>query len=273
MRVAVITIAAGRKGHLARQIEGLQASRRRSDLHVVVALDQSQSGAIAAECPPGTEVVAVDGGHDRLMLAEARNAGAARALHAGADLLIFLDVDCIPGPDLIGRYAASAGELEPALLCGPVAYLPPRPRAGYAAARLHALGKPHPARPVPREDQVLRRGDHRLFWSLSFATSGDTWMRIGGFCEDYEGYGGEDTDFGQLAHRAGVELCWVGGAWAFHQHHATATPPTQHLDDILRNARLFHRRWGWWPMVGWLNQFAAAGLARYDSGRDSWTRV
>jgi hypothetical protein len=96
-------------------------------------------------------------------------------------------------------------------------------------------------------------------------------MKVGGFCEAYEGYGGEDTDFGQLARRAGVELCWVGGAWAFHQHHATATPPTQHLHDILRNAALFHRRWGWWPMIGWLNEFAAAGLARYDPGRDRWT--
>ncbi|WP_375545594.1 galactosyltransferase-related protein [Janibacter hoylei] len=28
--------------------------------------------------------------------------------------------------------------------------------------------------------------------------SEDTWSRIGGFCEDYVGYGGEDTDFGRL---------------------------------------------------------------------------
>jgi GT2 family glycosyltransferase len=106
-----------------------------------------------------------------------------------------------------------------------------------------------------------------MFWSLSFATSASTWRRIGGFCEDYTGYGGEDTDFGQLARQAGVELCWVGDAWAFHQHHPKRSPPTEHLDDILRNAELFHRRWGWWPMEGWLAEFADAGLVRFDGER------
>ena len=45
----------------------------------------------------------------------------------------------------------------PALLCGPVAYLPPAPPDGYPAAGLHALATPHPARPVPPEDEVQQR--------------------------------------------------------------------------------------------------------------------
>ena len=142
--------------------------------------------------------------------------------------------------------------------------------SGYPAADLHALASPHPARPVPPEDEVQRGGDHALFWTLSFAVTAATWRRVGGFCEDYVGYGGEDTDFGQVAARAGVDLAWVGGAWAYHQHHATETPPVRHLADILRNAALFHRRWGWWPMSGWLSAFAERGLARHDPAADRW---
>jgi hypothetical protein len=48
------------------------------------------------------------------------------------------------------------------------------------------------------------------------------------------------------------------------------SPPVEHLDDILRNATLFHSRWGWWPMAGWLTEFARAGLVRYERRQDRW---
>ncbi len=264
MRTAVITIAAGRRRHLERQCEGLSTSVTRADEHVVVAMRHSDVPAYERTCGPGTEVLDLPGPELPLPLARARNAGATRALERGAELLVFLDVDCIPGPTLLSRYADVAPGAGPALLCGPVAYLEPAPPGGYAGADLAPLGRPHPARPVPGEDEVRADGDHRLFWSLSFATTVTTWRRLGGFWEGYTGYGAEDTDLGEHARLAGIELCWVGGAWAFHQHHRTSSPPVQHLDDILLNAERFHRRWGWWPMEGWIEQFASMGLARKD---------
>ncbi len=45
----------------------------------------------------------------------------------------------------------------------------------------------------------------------------------------------------------------------------------QHVAAILRNGAVFHRRWGWWPMTGWLEQFRAAGLVDYDAATRSWT--
>jgi GT2 family glycosyltransferase len=250
----------------------VRAARRRPDRHVVVALDASERDAIERACPPSADVIAVSAGDGRLPLATGRNAGAERALEGGAQLLVFLDVDCIPGPKLFARYVETARTAGQALLCGPVSYLPPPPTCGYEPGRLHALGTPHPGRPVPPEDEIVRAGDHALFWSLSFAVTRGTWRQIAGFCEGYSGYGGEDTDFGQLARRAGVGLWWVGGAWAYHQHHPTRSPPVDHLDDILRNAALFHSRWGWWPMAGWLTEFARAGLVRYDPRQDRWAR-
>lgn len=231
IRTAVITIAAGREAHLARQVEGLRAA------------------------PPHDHVVV---GIDAMRLAAARNEGAARA--SGAELLVFLDVDCIPGPALLDRYAAAARAAPHALLCGPVAYLPPGRYAPEDA-------EPHPARPDPPDGELVRGGDHRLFWSLSFAVTAATWARIGGFDEGYAGYGAEDTDLGQRARAAGVELAWVGGAVAYHQHHGSQNPPVDHLHDIVRNATRFHSIWGWWPMEGWLEAFAERGLAAYDGER------
>ncbi len=267
MGAAVITIVAGRHDHLMRQ----RASLDPAVPQVVVAMGEGEAARCRSLLGPGADVIGVASTVHGLPLARARNAGARHALDVGADLLVFLDVDCIPGPGLLPRYRAAA--TDGALLCGPVAYLGPPPPGGYPTTGLDALARAHPARPVPPEDAVERGGDHHLFWTLSFAITRATWQRLGGFCEDYVGYGGEDTDYGQLARRAGVELRWVGGAWAYHQHHPTQAPPVQHLGDILRNAALFHDRWGWWPMEGWLRAFAERGLARYDARAERWAAV
>ncbi|MER7982851.1 galactosyltransferase-related protein [Streptomyces sp. NPDC095817] len=208
-------------------------------------------------------------------LAAARNAGARRALEGGADILIFLDVDCVPGAGLVERYAAAAESSigKDSLLCGTVAYLPPPPPSGYQLSELPGLAPPHPGRPVPPKDGNIQGGDHRLFWSLSFAVTAHTWHKIGGFHEGYSGYGAEDTDFAQTAATAGIDLCWLGGAPAFHQHHATSRPPIEHLEDILRNGALFRQRWGTWPMEGWLHEFARLGLVDHDPTTDTWSRV
>lgn len=267
MRTAVVTLAAGRHAHLAAQARALRRSTLPADWHVVVAMDDPAIPAVV----PGADVVHADRVEGALPLAAARNAGAARATELGAELLVLLDVDCLPDPHLLARYAQAAQQHD-GVLSGPVGYLPPPPDGGYPEDGLRELARPHPARPLPPEDAVLPADDPDLFWSLSFALTPATWQRIGGFCEDYYGYGGEDTDFGQLLIRADVPMWWVGGAWAYHQHHDDPGPPVRHLDDVLRNAGVFHDRWGRWPMTGWLEEFARQGLARVDEhGR--WVRT
>ncbi|MFJ6940157.1 glycosyltransferase family 2 protein [Streptomyces sp. NPDC101132] len=268
-RVAVVTPVSGRHRHLAFQQAGLARGTRRPDHYVVVAMADPEAGRIAADGDPRGDAVPVPVPRaGRLPLAAARNAGARHALEAGARVLVFLDVDCVPGPGTVARYAAAAR--DGVLLCGTVAYLPPPPAAGYRLADLPELASPHPARPDPGPDELVTGGDPDLFWSLSFAVTAATWARIGGFCEEYTGYGGEDTDFARLADRAGVGLGWLGGAPAYHQYHPVEDPPVRHLDDILRNGALFRRRWGHWPMRGWLREFARLGLARHDPATDTW---
>ena len=99
-----------------------------------------------------------------------------------------------------------------------------------------------------------------LFWSLAFAIRRARFDALGGFDERFSGYGAEDTDFGFRAHAKDVPLLFVGGAIACHQYHTVFDPPVQHFADILRNAEQFRRIWGFWPMRGWLDAFAARGL-------------
>lgn len=265
----VVTVVHGRHDHLAHQRELLAAGRVRPAAHVVVRMDDDVEVAI----PGGVDTTWVDVpvGTGGLPLAAARNAGARESLRQGADLLVFLDVDCLPGPDLVGTYEEAAEIMPDAVLCGPVSYLPPPPPEGYDLAHLSSAVDPHPARPAPSPGDVTRSDAHDLFWSLSFATTPATWQRCGGFDEAYVGYGGEDTDFGQRARAAGVDLAWVGGADAFHQHHPVSRPPVEHVDDILRNGALFHARWGWWPMAGWLGEMEQLGLVRRQG--EGWVRV
>ncbi|GAY08038.1 glycosyltransferase family 2 protein [Pseudonocardia sp. N23] len=278
MHVTLITVVHGRHEHLRRHQEGLADVDEPPATRIVVAVDDPAVAPIVGDGPdvctvPVASSVAAGGSGDGLPIAHARNVGADTAIVRGADLLVFLDVDCIPGPGLFRRYREAASGARDRLLCGPVAYLPPRPSGGYRADALTTSAQPHPARPAPADGTHLDSDGHDLFWSLSFALTTPLWSVLGGFHEGYRGYGAEDTDFGQQARAAGVGLRWVGGATAYHQHHPVSDPPVEHLDDILRNGALFRRRWGRWPMTGWLEAFAAAGLVSHDPVTDRWART
>ncbi|MBX7454726.1 glycosyltransferase family 2 protein [Mycolicibacterium sp. 3033] len=256
-RAAVVTVVHGRHAHFTTQQAGLAKCLPAAQDRIVVAMADPEIASLAG---PHAHVVTCAAAPMALPLARARNVGARAALDRGAELLIFLDVDCIPGRDLIGRYLDAHRRVEqPALLCGPVTYLPPAP-GGYPLDRLDELTDPHPARPTPPAGVLQTEPNHDLFWSLSFACSAATWMGLAGFCEDYSGYGGEDTDFGSSAAAQGVPMVWVGGAHAYHQHHPVSDPPVEHLAAIVTNARVFRRRWGRWPMMGWLDAFEHDGL-------------
>ena len=273
-RVGVVTIAHGRHRHLEAQHRSLAAGTRRPDAYLVVAMDDdtiegcTHGGLIrdAVHVPAGT------GGE--LPLAAARNRGVAALRSRGADVVILLDVDCLAGGDLVAAYADVVEQQPERVWSGPVTYLPPPPPSGYPDSDPIALARwddPHPARPAPPPGDLLTAADADLFWSLSFAMSTASWTRAGGFCEDYVGYGGEDTDFAQCVLSSGLGLGWVGAARAYHQHHPTSTPPVEHLGAIVRNGRLFHRRWGRWPMTGWLEEFERRGLVRRHG--DDWLIV
>lgn len=269
MKTAVITVASrARAEHLARQRRVL--AEVASDLVRVEAwLDATPPDGIP---DAGTLTLHVPPGPHGMRVGEGRNRAAAAAIAAGADLLVFLDVDCLPGAGLLESYRTAALAHPAAILCGAVTYLSSVQRPE-TAADLPFLVRPHRARPAlaPGLTRAAANAEYDLFWSLSFAVTPATWRRLGGFHAGYQGYGAEDTDLAWTARAAGVEMRWVGGADAFHQWHPVSSPPWQHLDDILRNGATFHERWGSWPMGGWLEAFAAAGAIEQRDG--VWERV
>ena len=265
-RLAVVTIVRDRHAHLAGQVLGLRDQDRSPDTYVVVAIDDPVAHQVVRELVPAQWDVRMPFTplrQGRMPLSTARNLGAATAISAGAEHLVFLDVDCIPCPTLVRRYgeimADAPGGGAPRVICGDVAYEPPPRRPGASTA---ADGRPrhHPARPPLPPGGIRAVDDVSLFWSLSFAVTARDFTRIGGFDEDYLGYGAEDTDFGQRLARGGGQLLFVGGAGAVHQYHPSPNPPVQHVADIVANANVFADKWGWWPMQTWLEQFRDRGL-------------
>jgi GT2 family glycosyltransferase len=253
--VSVLTIASGRAAHLANVIRGLGVQDRApAELVIAVMQDEFYEGLPDAGFPVRQVMVPHDG---RLPLAAARNA-AARA--AEAEVLAFVDVDCIPGPGFVADYARAVAK-HGGLHMGEVGYLPEGATAkGIDFHAFEAVADRHPDRQAPPKGGIGPCTDYRCFWSLTFALSSADFSRLGGFDERYVGYGGEDTDFGRKIEEARLPLHWIAGAKVYHQYHPHFMPPIHHVETVVRNAELFRQKWGHRTMGHWLYAFEKMGL-------------
>ncbi|OEX92088.1 hypothetical protein A0K93_11410 [Corynebacterium sp. BCW_4722] len=256
-KTCVVTLAdANRRGHLTRQVNLMPMGVD----HVTVALADAE---VLAKAVPKSHVVEAPSQSMHRNLAAARNFGARTAIGRGAEVIVFLDADCLVSDALVPRYVSALHRRPDAVVAGPVTYM--------AEGEVRVTRPdPHPARPNPADGELEEAENYSLFWSLSFAMTASTWQRIeedfGGFDETFEGYGGEDTDFGWQLEAHSIPLLWVGGAHAFHQWHPVSSPPWEHLDDIVANANRFHAKWGEFPMEGWLSEFERAGAIALEGG-------
>ena len=116
MTISVCTLAHGRERHLQNLVHGLNHSRR-PPCELVVAVMQDTRYDLPSTSFPIRQVML---GQSGICLAEARNVAASAAK---SDLLVFLDVDCIPSPNLVQDYAAVAEQGE-GVWMGEVGYLP-----------------------------------------------------------------------------------------------------------------------------------------------------
>lgn len=256
MSISVLTIVRNRADHLAQLIKGLQRSDRCPDEFIIVDMN-SEPPVTVGDLPFASRIIRLPG--EVLQLAAARNAAAAAAT---GDQLLFLDVDCIAMRGLVAAMTENLSEHD-ALICAEVRYLGPADaRADWDEADLLNHSGGHPVRSFPATG-VREIQTPGLFWSLVFGIRRARFDALGGFDERFKGYGAEDTDFGFRARDARLPLLFMGGPGAFHQHHASFDPPLQHFHDIVRNAQLFHEKWGIWPMEGWLAAFAKRGLVEW----------
>ncbi|MEG3090708.1 galactosyltransferase-related protein [Sphingomonas sp. PB1R3] len=258
--ISVVTLAGGRPDHLRNIVLGL-SRQTMMPAELIVAVIQDTPYDLP-EAPFPIRQMMVSG--PRLPLATARNA-AAKA--AAGDKLVFLDMDCIPTPELLADYDRSLAQ-EDGLLMGEVLYLPGGATKGdWTYEDFAAVAVRHSDRRGPPPQGIERCEDYRCFWSLNFAMRRDTFLATGGFDERYAGYGGEDTDFGKLIDQAGVPIAWIKGGLAYHQYHPHHMPPVHHIDSVVRNAELFEAKWGYRTMGHWLHAFRLMGLIDDTPGR------
>ncbi|WBU58518.1 glycosyltransferase family 2 protein [Paracoccus sediminicola] len=254
--ISALTIAAGRADHLANVIRGFQAQATPPD-ELIVAVMQAEPYEHLPETDFPLRQIPIDATDGALPLSAARNAAARAAL---GDVLVSVDVDCIPAPRLIADYAAAA-QSGRGLLMGEVQYLPDGAEAaGLDFALFDRLGVRHSDRQAPPESGLRECQDYRCFWSLNFAIHRDDWNASGGFDEGYLGYGGEDTDFGRTLAERGIGIWWLKGARVYHQYHPHCMPPIHQIPSVIRNAEYFASKWGHRTMEHWLYAFRLMGL-------------
>ncbi|MFN0257309.1 glycosyltransferase family 2 protein [Pedobacter ureilyticus] len=242
MDISVVTIVKQRQNALYNLIKGIKHSTHLPAELIIVHMNEPIYQVPKLPIPIRQITCSAEG---HLPLAEARNL-AMRS--ASSEYVVFLDVDCIPSNNLIGIYKNAFLDRD-ILWSGRVRYLDEAAMRHVSLwERMHGLSNPDPIR------EHLESFSYELFWSLNFGCSKRIFDTIGGFDENFSGYGAEDTDFSFSARAAGV-CSGTSNAMAYHQHHPNYSPPLNHFADIIRNAEQFRKKWGTWPMEGWLNQF------------------
>jgi glycosyltransferase involved in cell wall biosynthesis len=208
MRTAVIVPSIGRRDKLRHCLDSLRALDDRPN-DVLVVFQGSEDPALTAAVrvlPPAATVVWTG----RRGAAAARNAGAA---HTAADLLLFVDDDCVVDRVWLGCYRTAFDE-DPRLM---VAGGQVRP---YGTTNLHAqaLGLQLDLRPrvVDRLTNPVGTADR----SGNLAVRREAFFALGGFDEGL-GAGtsfpsAEDTDFVYRAMRAGFRLRYIPEAIVDH---------------------------------------------------------
>ncbi len=262
-KLSVLTITRDRSHHLKNLLEGLARSSRLPDECVVVHMNEPAEPL--GDWPFACHHFRYDSSETTLPLAQSRNFAARRAT---GDLLLFLDVDCIPGAALVKAYEEACVRSPVAITMGAVQYLQKTIHINWkddeTDSFLKSQSQPNPKRDISSLTQGILETNYGLFWSLSFALHRSVFAQLGGFSESYPGYGAEDTDFAWKARAQSVPLLWVPNAVAFHQYHHSTVPPWHNFDSIVHNAQVFYQRWQEWPMSSWLTVFADEGYIKWS---------
>lgn len=183
----------------------------------------------------------------------ARNAGAGLAT---GEIFVFLDSDALPGPGFVAAHVEA--HVDPDV----------HAVAGYAYGYNPAGGMPgltEALASAPPEDVVARLGgedgmrDMRQdslveygfdlnrcplpwirFWPMNCSIRSADFWAVGGFNEDFEGWGLEDNEFAFRMHQKGIPFHFSQQAWIVHVPRARNLP--EQLSQLAVNAERFFRK-------------------------------
>jgi GT2 family glycosyltransferase len=252
--------------HLRPTLLGVLAQSRRPD-SVVVSADSDDPEiavlvqALATERSfPITLVQRPHQGESRS--SQVRN-NAVRAVvssqHAPADVLWFLDGDCLPAPDCLEQHLRSyAGSARPVV----VAFRVDLTRAQTEAIDESRIARGEPLNPTQEQLAALQARERRYrrhlllrrlgigkphkpkLLSANFSVRIADFLAVNGFDEEYTGYGQEDDDLGRRLYKIGAApVLAIIQAMAFHLYHETRAPGEWEASpNAARFARPFSER-------------------------------
>ena len=145
-------------------------------------------------------------------LAAKRNAG---IREARAELVVFLDDDAVPAPELVASHLMAHRPGERQFVCGNVQF-PPSWVAQSNYFRFRNARHLGPARPeidlanIPYRMIVVMNGSFR---------KDDIVAQVGLVSEEFQRYGGEDYEFGYRVARAGLKIRFAPEASVDHYEH------------------------------------------------------
>lgn len=225
LTAAIVIPIYNRPDLLARTLAGLERSTH--PVPVIVADDGSEADIAGVVAASPLEVTLVRQERDGNGAARARNLGAATA--GDVDVVIFIDSDCIPHPDLVRNHLAWHGagsevvtigtrrhvrvaDVSEADIASGRADLESRVEAGFS-------GRPDFRQVLGRRTARLTTGDEafRTFVSSNVAVSRSLFERAGSFADRFPHWGAEDTELGWRLWQEGALFVPVEGAVVYHQ--------------------------------------------------------
>ena len=231
-RVAVVIPVYNRMDLLTNTLSGLAAQTYPS-MEVIVADDGSEEDASAAVAAVAgrLEVKLVRQVHDGYGAGRARNLGSRQT---DADVLVFIDADCIPDPELVARHAEWHRYAENLVVIGSRHHMDTSDidqdalLSGEAGLREQATESGPAGRSLVPDDfrrlfyrrtAGLRLGDEafRSLVSSNFSIRRKAFLEMGGFSEDFGRWGGEDTELGWRLFNSGYFFVPENEAAIYHQ--------------------------------------------------------
>lgn len=173
--------------------------------------------------------------------AAARNEG----WRAGdAEVVVFLDGDMVPSPEFVGALRRLHLEHRDVAIKSPRMALTQTEQARGKRSCLRDVATPTRWIDGPRSarrPRCARTSDWYLAASNALSVERRFVERIGGWDEEYQGWGEEDMDFAYRLYLAGLSFVFPEPRWlyAVHLNHAPADGWAKSLD---RNARRFVRK-------------------------------
>ena len=261
MPFSIVTLVKGRKKQLENMLQSIRQSSVKPEEVIIVWMEAQTEQSTVEDPELLLKQVYLEGHH--LPLSEARNLGFKQASN---DMIVFLDVDCICGPRLLEKLIAKADDKT--ITSAPARYLPFVPLSGdYGTVAKSACT--HPKRVLLETNTPL---PYKNFWSLVFAITTETFNLIGGFDENFTGYGGEDTDFAERFNQKGIRFIFVDDE-VLHQYHHKYMPPLNYLEAIVDNANYFNRKHDYFPMYRWLQTFCDMGYITYKQDQNTFETI